>query len=79
MQEPKLIIAPLFQELLIIKEGILFLKNLGTNVDSGTIVIDTTATVSVYSYNPSNGLFTCILNGIAGTQTSGIIYYDKYS
>lgn len=54
-------------------------KNLGTNVDSGTIVIDTTATVSVYSYNPSNGLFTCILNGIAGNQTSGIIYYDKYS
>lgn len=54
-------------------------KNLGANVDSGTIIIDTTATVSVYSYNPSNGLFTCILNGIAGTQTSGIIYYDKYS
>lgn len=54
-------------------------KNLGTNVDSGTIIIDTSSTVSTYSYNPSNGLFTCILNGRAETQTSGIIYYDKYS
>lgn len=54
-------------------------KNLGTNVDSGTIVIDTTAHISAYAYNPSNGLFSCILNGMAGTQTSGIIYYDKYS
>ena len=53
-------------------------KNLGTNVDSGTIVIDTIATVSMYSYNPSNGLFTCILNGTAGSWISGFILYDKY-
>lgn len=54
-------------------------KNLGTNVDSGTIIIDTSAHISAYSYSPSSGLFTCILNGKAGTQTSGIIYYNKYS
>lgn len=54
-------------------------KNLGLNVDSGTIVIYTTATVSSYSYDPSNGLFTCILNGMAGSQVTGTMYYYKYS
>lgn len=54
-------------------------KNLGTNVDSGTIVIDTSATVTRYSYVPSSGAFMCSLKGMAGAQTSGIIYYDKYS
>lgn len=58
-----------------------FSKNLGTNVDSGTIrtVIDTGATLTGYNYNPSNGSCFFTFKGTAGAKITGTIYYNKYS
>lgn len=58
-----------------------FSKNLGTNVDSGTIrtVINTGATLTGYDYNPSSGSCFFTFKGTAGAKITGTIYYNKYS